>query len=65
MDKNYKPLWKFTYQIANEEPRIIINMHHDGDYDVCWYPDGEKDVDISQGFIQSFKNKENENKKDS
>jgi hypothetical protein len=65
MDRNYRPLWKFTYQIANEEPRIIINMHHDGDYDVCWYPDGEKDMDVNPGFIQAFENKEKENQKDS
>lgn len=47
MDKNYSPLWEFTYRMVNEEPRIIINMHHDGDYDVCWYPDRDKDVDIN------------------
>ena len=62
MDKNYRPLWEFTYRIVNEESRIIINMHHDGDYDVCWYPDGDKDVDINPGYIQAFGENEKEKK---
>ncbi len=52
MDKNYRPLWKFAYRKANEEPRIIINMHHDGNFDVCWYPDGEKDMDVNPEYIR-------------
>ena len=62
MDKNYRPLWEFTYRIVNEESRIIINMHHDGDYDVCLYPDGDKDVDINPGYIQAFGENEKEKK---
>ena len=65
IDKNYRPLWKFTYRIMNEEPRIIINMHHDGDYDVCWYPDGEKEVDVNPGYVQAFEENEKEKKEDS
>ncbi|MFI5425168.1 MAG: hypothetical protein ACHQXG_10310 [Nitrososphaerales archaeon] len=49
----------------NEEPRIIINMHHDGDYDVCWYPDGEKGVDVNPGYVQAFEENEKEKKEDS
>ena len=41
-----------TYRITNEEPRIIINMHHDGDFDVCWYPDREKVMDVKPEYIR-------------
>jgi hypothetical protein len=40
-------------------------MHHDGDYDVCWYPDGEKEVDVNPGYVQAFEENEKEKKEDS
>jgi hypothetical protein len=64
IDKNYTPLWEFTYRLTNGlEPRITINLHHDGDYDVCWVPDAERDVKFNQQYVKAFKENETKKKK--
>jgi len=63
IDKNYTPLWGFTYQFASGlEPRITINMHHDGDYDVCWVPDAEKDMKFNHSYVEAFEKNEKQKK---
>ena len=62
MDRNYTPLWEFTYLLANGlEPRITINLHHDGDYDVCWVLDAEKEMNYLV-FVRVFEENEREKK---
>ena len=63
MDRNYTPLWEFTYRLANGlEPRITINLHHDGDYDVCWVLDAEKEMKFNPMFVKAFEENEREKK---
>lgn len=66
IDRNHKTLWSFTYDIVNgDEPRITIHMHHDGDFDVYWVPDAEKNMEFNQWAVEAFERNEKEKKEDS
>jgi hypothetical protein len=63
IDRDYTPLWEFTYRIVSgDEPRITTHFHHDGDFDVYWVPDAEKTMEFNETYVEGFER--NEKKKE-